>query len=102
MNEPLTNPGDQGMELLSILDKVVQDRHTSHISTDLGGAALIPMEHYIRLLKIEDSLRVVLSHASVGNVQGIVDTVEGISIWLLEGGGERYVIEDHELPLGGM
>lgn len=74
------------------LSRVILDRQVMYIRSAEGTAVILPLEHYIRLAEMESTVHRVLARARDGDVQGIVDTVECMAQWLLEGGSEHHYI----------
>ena len=76
--------------ILLALSEVILDRQIRFVHSEAGSACILPIEQYIRLLQMEATVYTIMGRAREGDVQGIVDVVEGLAKWLLEGGGERY------------
>lgn len=72
------------------LSRVILDRQVMYVRSAEGTAVILPIEHYIRLVEMESTVHRVLARARDGDVQGIVDTVEDIATWLLEGRSEQH------------
>ena len=80
-------------ELLKALDSAILDRQTMSINTAQGKACIIPIQDYIRLIEMKNTLTRVVTSIQGGDMLGVIDAVEVFSKWLLEGGGESYTLE---------
>ena len=88
------NSPQQCEELMAALSSAILDRQPGFIESEHGRACILPMEDYIRLMEINSTLAHVVRHIQDRNMQGVLETVESFSKWLLEGGGENYTLQE--------
>lgn len=79
-------------DIVKAVETAIMDRQTLFVESLHGTACILPMEDYIRLTEMKNTLHNVICRAQEGNILGLLQVVEAFSTWLLEGGGETYTL----------